>query len=326
MHKFFAAVAAAAVITSGCGYVSGPLAPLANVPTPIVDLAALQRGGTIYVHFTVPARTLENVLIRDPLTLDLRIGLWPANYSRYQWAAAATPMPERELKPGVLATYEIPAAAWIGKDAAIGVRATGANGKQTDWSNTVTLPVVTPPAKPTGLKGEPVAGGLRLSWNAPAGHFRVLRKTGDEPYAVIAPDVTPTEWVDSNVVFGTPYTYLVQTVAALPDHKEAESDLSDPFQITPQPPPPPAVTGLRAVPGPNSIELSWDSAGGDATGYRVYRAEGAGAFAQVGETGAIPTWSDHGVEHGKTYRYTVAAIDASGREGQRAAPVEVNFP
>jgi hypothetical protein len=324
MQKLLAAVAAAA-ITSGCGYISGPLAPLANVPGPIVDVAALQRGGVIYVHFTAPARTTENVLIGEPLTLDLRIGLRPPAYSRDQWAAAATRLPERESKPGILASYEIPAAAWVGKDAVIAARAIGANGKETDWSNFVTLPVVTPPAQPAEVKAEPAPGGVRLTWRAPGAHFRVLRKAGDEPYAVAAPDLAQTEWLDAHVVVGTPYTYLVQTIQPLPGHKEAESDLSEPAAFTPQPPPAP-ITGLRAVPAPNSVELSWDTAGPDVTGYRIYRAEGGGAFEKVGETGAVPTYSDRAVEHGKTYRYSIAALDASGREGPRAAPVEVSLP
>ena len=326
MRKLLAAVAAAAVFTSGCGYVSGPLAPLANVPGPIADVAALQRGSTIYVHFTVPARTTENMLIQEPLTLDLRIGLWPSSYNRDQWAAAATRMPERQEKPGALATYEIPAREWIGKDAVIGARATAANGKQTEWSNFVTLPVVQPPAKPADVRAQSTAAGVRLTWQAVGAHFRVLRKADDEPYAVVAPDVTVPEWLDTHTVIGTPYTYLVQTIEPLANHKEAESDLSAPAPITPQAPLPGAPTGLRAVPAPNSIELSWDSAGADIAAYRIYRAEGNAAMQKIGEAGAIPTYSDHAVQHGKTYRYAVTAVNAQGQEGPQSAPVTVSLP
>ena len=36
----------------------------------------------------------------------------------------------------------------------------------------------------------------------------------------------------------------------------------------------------------------------------------------------IPSYSDHQVEHGKTYRYAVSAIDKSGNESARSGPVE----
>jgi fibronectin type 3 domain-containing protein len=40
----------------------------------------------------------------------------------------------------------------------------------------------------------------------------------------------------------------------------------------------------------------------------------------------LPAYSDHGVEHGKTYRYEVSAIDQKGNESARSAAVEVVFP
>ena len=60
---------------------------------------------------------------------------------------------------------------------------------------------------------------------------------------------------------------------------------------------------------PNSIELAWDPAGESAVkGYRVYRAPANGAFGPIADTGAVPTYSDHTAEHGKTYRYAVVLL------------------
>ena len=140
-------------------------------------------------------------------------------------------------------------------------------------------------------------------------------------------EVTQAEWTDPKIEFGTRYRYLVQTFVPQSDNRAAESDLSEPLEVTPQPLPPPAPSGLRAVAAPNSIELAWDAVSETGIkGYRVYRALAGGALERIAETGAVPTYSDHAVQHGKTYRYAIAAVGASGKEGPQSAPLEVTLP
>jgi fibronectin type 3 domain-containing protein len=38
-----------------------------------------------------------------------------------------------------------------------------------------------------------------------------------------------------------------------------------------------------------------------------------------------PTYSDRNIEHGKTYRYEVTAIDRLGNESPHSAPTEAAF-
>jgi len=84
---------------------------------------------------------------------------------------------------------------------------------------------------------------------------------------------------------------------------------------------------LRAAAAPASIELAWDrDTEADLAGYRVFRAEGSGEFARVAEVSQIPTYSDHAIEPGKTYRYAVSAFDQAGNESRRSEPVEVSVP
>jgi len=52
---FSAIFALAAVFSVGCGKKGPPLAPLVKLPVPPADLAALRRGDTVDVSFTVPA-------------------------------------------------------------------------------------------------------------------------------------------------------------------------------------------------------------------------------------------------------------------------------
>jgi hypothetical protein len=319
-HAFAALTAAACV---GCGYVAGPLPPLANIPAPITDLGAIQRGARLIVHFSPPADTTENVPIGTPLELDLRIG--PADAGE-RWEAEAKKIPPVKPANG-LAEYDVPAAEWVGKTIRIEARSAGENGKYSAWSNIVTFPVMPPLDQPVNLHSETTPAGLKLAWQARGTHFRVLRAAGAEPsYAVVATATQP-EWTDPGAAVGTNYRYLVQTFDPLSGNHEAQSELSEPYTVTPEPLPPAAPAGLRAVAGPNSIELSWDgNAESGITGYRIYRGTPGGPLERIGEAGVIPTYSDRAVEHGRNYSYAVTAVGASGRESPKSSLVDLPLP
>jgi predicted phage tail protein len=153
------------------------------------------------------------------------------------------------------------------------------------------------------------------------------RDTGSDKYETHA-TVSEHQWVDPTSEFGKSYSYMIQELVDLGGGKEAESELAEPVAITPVDTFPPAVpAGLRAAAAPASIELSWDrDTEADLAGYRVYRAEGGGEFARIAEVSAIPTYSDRAIEHGKTYRYAVSAVDQVGNESRRSDPVEVSAP
>jgi len=323
MRRILTALAA---VLSGCGYVAGPLTPLANIPARVTDLAAVQRGGKLIVQFTPPQVTTEDVAIKQPPSFDLRIGPGPAPFTAAQWASAAKRIPPVALAGGA-ARYDVPCAEWTGKGVTIAVRVVGANGKDAGWSNYANVEVIAPPAQPADVRAEMTRGGLRLTWRAQGGHFRVLRALATaEKYDQVA-EVTEAEWTDKAAEIGTRYRYLVQTFVPQSDNRAAESNLSEPLEVTPEAVAPAAPTGLRAVAAPNSIELAWDPADESGIkGYRVYRAPAGGGFERIAETGAVPTYSDHTVEHGKTYRYAVAAVGATGKEGPQSAPLEIALP
>jgi hypothetical protein len=82
------------LLLSGCGYVGDPLPPLANIPTRIDDVAAVQRGGRLIVQFTPPAKTMEGMPVERPLRLDLRVGTAVDPFTPDAWAAQARQIPE----------------------------------------------------------------------------------------------------------------------------------------------------------------------------------------------------------------------------------------
>ena len=317
--------AAAVLWLAGCGYVGEPLPPLANVPANVTDLAAVQRGGLIIVQFSVPAKTTEGNPIPKPVRLDLRGGT-AEHFEPNQWAAAARQFPPGTVANGI-ARYEIPSAGWTGKEVIFGVRAEGGNGKHSLWSNFVIVPVVAAPEKPTALTTAANAQGVRLTWQGRGSEFRVLRKAADSAWALSA-TVTAPEWLDTSTEFDKTYTYMVQAVLKLDNHKEAESELSAEASIVPRDTfPPAAPKGVQASIAPNSIELNWEpNAEEDLNGYRIYRAEGNGEMAKIADVAVVPAYSDRKAEHGKTYRYTIAAVDRAGNESPRSAVVEAAMP
>jgi len=306
---------------SGCGYIGSPLPPLANIPGKVADLDVLERASHIVVTFTVPGMTTEGQTIRAPLKLDLRIGA-----SGPDWAERAKPVTGVAIRKEI-AHAEIPAAEWTGQEVTIGVRAIGANGKDSAWSYYEKLRIVAPPEKPLALKSEASARGVHLTWEGPAGSFRILRRAGDEKDFSAAGAADGLEWTDANSEFGEHYWYRVQRIVKVDERHEAQSDPSDETAITPRDTFPPAVpTGLNAAAAPASVELSWDrNTEADLAGYRVYRAAPGGEFEKVAEVSQIPAWSDSNVEHGKTYRYAVSAFDRTGNESDRSAVVEASL-
>jgi len=327
-------LALAACLLAGCGYVASPLPPFANIPARIGDLAATQRGAAVIVQFTVPRLTTDGVEIKPPIALDLRIGPGPVPWNESQWSAQAKAIPETLASPsgaplaaGAQAHYEVPASEWIGKTVVVGARSIGGNGKLSGLSNVANVTVIAPPERPTNIAGEVTAAGLRLTWQAHGDHFRVLRAAGDSTRYDVVATVTQPEWTDPDIQFGTRYRYLVQTFVPQSDNREAQSDLSAAFSKTPEPIPPAAPKGLRAVPAPNSIELSWEgNSEPDVTGYRIYRGEPGGALAKIGDTGAIPAYSDRTAQHARNYRYAVTAVSRSGKESAQSVYVDVVFP
>jgi hypothetical protein len=327
-----AILAAALLLTASCGYIRAPLAPLANVPGKIADLAAVQRGSILVAHFTVPTLTTEQNPLKVSVKLDLRIGTPGEHFEPLAWAAQAQAIAPAGIADGV-ATYKIPSQGWIGKRMTIGVRSIGANGKQSEWSNFETLPVIAPPETPSNPVVQDAAAGEHITWTGKGDQFRVLRRIGDEKEYTVAATVTGHEWTDTGIDYSKPYSYQVQALVDPGDKKMAESDLSEACQQCPFTPvdrfAPAVPSGLRADRTANAVALLWESdTEPDLAGYRVYRSEGNGPWQKLADVNLVPSYTDATVEHGKTYRYAVTAFDkaATVNESDRSAPVEILFP
>ncbi len=316
---------------AGCGYVGPVLPPSPQLPLAITDLAAVERGDQIVIDFSTPSRTSDNLAVRRFSEIDLRIGpaAIPFDYDRWADAAKryemAPPPPADPDNPvPVSMQKKIPAAEWVGKRVAVAVRtAIKKKDHYSAWSNRVVLEVITP-LPPPQVQAKSTAKGVLLTWDAVANslQYRIYRKSSTDNAPVVLGTSKTTSYLDTTSQYDIPYEYTAVAVRGL-----AQSLPSKPFPITTTDIFPPSVpSGVAALAAPNSIELSWQrSPEADLKGYYVYRSVNGGPYQGVGGLLTLPAYSDHQVEHGKTYRYRVNAVDQKNNPSDRSAPVEVNY-
>ena len=165
-----------------------------------------------------------------------------------------------------------------------------------------------PPPVVTVAPGD---GQVSLSWSSGAYDVSSHRIYRDGDLMVVEPG---TSWTDHGLTNGRTYVYTVVAV----DTSGNESDPSDPGTALPRDAVPPAApTGLTAAAGDREVVLTWDAAPEpDVARYRVWR---DGVQIAVVEDPAFP---DTGLTGGRTYTYTVRAVDTSGNDSPASDPVE----
>jgi hypothetical protein len=325
------AVTLLAFTLTSCGYVGPVLPPSPELPQAVTDLSVIERGDRLFIAFTTPARTTDSLPVEHFSQVDLRLGTYQTPFDFNAWAAAATayqlPPPPAADPSNPLAismNQQIPVADWVGKRVAIAVR-TAVKKKDhfSAWSNRAVINVVAPIPPPV-IHVTSTAKGVLVSWQPSPGatDYRVSRKAAADNAPVQLGVSQTNNYLDEGSQYDTPYVYTV--VAA---HDLAESLPSRPESITATDTFAPSVpSGMTALAGPNSIEVSWQrSPESDLKGYFIYRSVDNGPFEKIGDLLTVPTFSDRNVQHGKTYRYQVSATDQKNNTSERSTPAEVSY-
>jgi hypothetical protein len=320
------------LLSLGCGYVGPVLPPSPQIPNRIADLSVVERGDKLLIAFATPPRTTDSLAIKRFSQIDLRIGPAPTPFDFDRWAQTAKSYPVALPPPGdpddpqpIPLSETVPVSDWQGQHVVVAVRSAVKKGDHfSSWSNHVVLDVIAPLDPPVLQEPTATAKGVVLNWQG-AGrdvHYRISRQAaGDkQPVDLGAADQPP--FLDSTAQYDTNYQYTVVATEGT-----AESLPSNAVAITPVDKFPPSVpASITALSGPDSVEVSWQrSPESDLQGYYVYRSVDGGPFERQGELIALPAYSDHHVEHGKTYRYEVSSVDKKNNESEKSAPAEANF-
>ncbi|MFY9730124.1 MAG: fibronectin type III domain-containing protein [Candidatus Acidiferrales bacterium] len=238
--------------------------------------------------------------------------------------------------------------------------------KKLSASSNVAALAVYPAANPIAdLKADFKRAGVTLSWTPPEktligaapniAFYRVYRAETESaqivganstaaggteapntkvPSARIAEAASPP-YTDTQTELGKTYMYSVRSIAQYPG-VQIESRDSNFATITPHdvfPPPAPQDLVVAFVPAlggtPGYLDLSWSiSAATDIAGYNVYRSDDP---ARPGtrlnpELLLTPAFRDMNAAPGRTYFYTVTAVDRSGNESPASPPASGSVP
>jgi hypothetical protein len=179
-------------------------------------------------------------------------------------------------------------------------------------SNAVTASPLPAPAAPSNLSATPVSSSrIDLAWTDNATNeagFKVERSTDGVTFAVLANvGANATSYSATSLPSGTTYAFRVRAYegpnTSSPSNTAVATTLA----------PPPAPTGLTATAVSSTrIDIVWTDNSTYEQGFRVERATGGGAFAQVAVLSAnVTSYSNTSLAPGTTYSFRVRAYDAS---------------
>jgi len=220
-------------------------------------------------------------------------------------------------------------------------------------SNRVHVPAIVTLPPPGDLAAELTGDGVVLTWTS-AGEaqnpslqfrYRIYRRdeaSGKEAVAGEVPLGEPgaAHFTDSSFDWEKTYLYRITAVSIvkrLDSEVQVEGDDTPPVRVVAHDVFPPAVpAGLQAAYSGEGqkpfIDLIWAPVtSADLAGYNVFRSESTGAEIATrvklnSDLVKSPSYRDSAVASGKTYTYSVSAVDVRGNESQRSEETSEPVP
>jgi hypothetical protein len=349
-------------LLTACGTPGPPQPPSLHLPQPPTDLTAARSGNEVHLHWTMPKRSTDRVLLK---------GDQNAHICRSIAKGACESAGDAKYAPLAAADFtdHLPAALTSGSPQLITytVELRNARGRTAGPSNPAYSASGVALTKPASFRSAIRADGVVLDWQpAPDGStlIRIQRtlipKPGSSQKSASKPDSAsmrqgaevplvqtlevpyaaqhdPAHAFDKDAAYDQVYRYTAQrvTTLTLDGHKiEIASDPSDAFTLNTRDIFPPVVpSGLIAVASPDEhvIDLSWSpNTESDLAGYVVYRREAGSSAAPVrvspDQPVATPAFRDANARPGTRYAYSVSAVDQDHNESARSQETEEALP
>jgi hypothetical protein len=340
-----------------CGIPAAPQAPSLYLPQPPTDLTAARIGNDVHLHWTMPKRTTDKVLLK---------GDQSAHICRHVENGPCQVAGDAKYAPEIAAEFtdHLPQALTSGAPRLLHytVELRNSRGRTAGPSNTAFSAAGTAPLQAAGFAASARAEGVVLRWLATQDASTLLRlervlvlKPGESAKpdsaetrkgAEVPPQQRlevpfenhhdPAQAYDNDAALDHTYRYTATRIAklTLAGHEIELSSTPSETTINARDVFPLAVpSGLVSVASPDehAIDLSWTpNAENSLAGYIVYRREAGSSAAPVrispAQPIAGPAFHDDKVKPGTRYAYSVSSIDTDGNESARSQEVEEALP
>ena len=203
--------------------------------------------------------------------------------------------------------------------------AAGNHSAQSSEAAVTTSPDTTPPSAPSSVtitgRG---ATEIDIAWTAARDDVGVARYDVYRDHTKVAEvDGATLSYADGDLLPSTTYSYTVEALDAAGNRSARAPAASGTTRADTSPPSAPTALRATAV-SPEQIDLSWSASRDDVRvdGYEIYR-DGT----KVGSVdGEASRYSDAGRSPGRTYTYTVRALDAAGNVSADSEPATATTP
>ncbi|HSA93006.1 MAG TPA: hypothetical protein VLE48_08345 [Terriglobales bacterium] len=351
------------LLLAACAVPGAPQPPSLGIPRSVQDLEARRKGDRVMLAWTPPAETTDATRITQPgvarvcrladarattcaeVAGEVTADHWAAGAGRAEFTDRI-PAETQRATPTGFRYYA--------------VETLNARGQSAGLSNRARVPLAPTLEPPGDLRATVGAEGITLTWT---GHlhqheepemrhrYRLYRRSPGGADAVIAEfllTATPeARIVDRSFDWEKTYQYHLAVVTVLPREGETAVEVEGEDSATVEVVahdifPPAAPTGLQAVASASGeqrfVDLTWAAnTETDLAGYHLYRSDptpaGTGAAGEflpprriTTELVKAPAFRDDQVEAGKTYRYSVTAVDLRGNESPKSEETEEAAP
>jgi len=353
------------LMLSSCAQTGMPLPPSLELPKPPSDVRALRKGNNVRLTWSEPRLTTDQETVRS-LGATQICRSTAADITACGTPAATIPAPavqprkpkdrgKPQSKPiPQVFTDAVPTTALSDDPAAdltYAVEVLNRNGRGAGPSNRVHVPAIKVLPAPADLAAQLNEDGALVTWTSagepatsPGAQFRyrVYRRDETSGKETIAGEIPagaagPTQFLDA-MEWERTYLYRVTPVSIVKRQQaevQVEGDDSPTVHVVAHDVFPPAVpTGLQAVYSGEGqkpfIDLIWAPVtSADLAGYNVYRKEAASSETAMKvnpELVKTPSYRDSAVSAGKTYIYSVSAVDVRGNESTKSEEASETAP